>query len=104
MTDDLVAFVRARLAEGVEQARWSGNMLVTQGAPAMNVPLDVAEKRARLLLHAAEARQALLERTVMPYLGTAGLPGRVAAEQLRLLGWEFLGHPDYRDQWRPDPV
>lgn len=99
--DDLVQFLRARLDEGIEHARWSGNALITHGAPAMNIPVEMAERRARLQLNAAEAQRTLFEETVLPYLGTAGPTGRIAEQQLRILGSMHEGHEDYREEWRP---
>lgn len=94
-------FLAVRYAEDIERARWSGNMLVTHGVPKLGVQPDRAERQARLGVHAAECKQALFEETVRPYLGTAGPTGRIADQQLRLLVWTYLGHEDYRDEWRP---
>jgi hypothetical protein len=99
--DELVQFLRARLAEGVESARWSGNALITHGAPTLGVPLETAERQARLQVAAAEAHQTLFEETVLPYLGTAGPTGRIAEQQLRLMASMHAGHKGYRDEWRP---
>lgn len=97
----MVEFLRGCFASGIEQARESGNMLITHGAPTLGIPLEVAEKRAREQLHAAETRLQFFEETVVPYLGTAGPTGRIAEQQLQLLAWEHLGDPDYRDDWKP---
>jgi hypothetical protein len=100
-TTAMVEFLRARYAEGIDNARTIGNMLVTQGAPRLGVSPERAERRAREGLHAAELRARFLEETVIPYLGTAGPTGRIAEQQLRMLAWEHLGHPGYEEQWAP---
>lgn len=91
----MVEFVRDRLAYGIQQARESGNMIITHGVPAMGVRLDLAEQYARNQLHAAETRVQFFEETVVPYLGTAGPTGRIAEQQLRLLASEHRGDPGY---------
>lgn len=98
--DDLVQFLRARLAAELERARFIGNTVITQHE-RMHVPLEAAEKQARSSLAAAESRLALFEDTVVPYLGTAGPGGRNAELQLRLLGAPYADHPGYRDKWQP---
>ncbi|MFF4791858.1 hypothetical protein ACFY2M_19315 [Streptomyces sp. NPDC001276] len=97
----MVEFLRDRLANGIEQERRSGNMLITHGAPALGIPLEKAEKRAREQLHAAETRLQFFEETVVPYLGTAGPTGRIAERQLHLLVSEHHGDPHHEDDWRP---
>ncbi|MFJ2719395.1 hypothetical protein [Streptomyces sp. NPDC087437] len=97
MTDDLVQFVEARLTEAVDRARWTGNALITQ-APTLGVPIEAAERQARLQLHAAEMMLALFQDTIRPYLGTAGPMGRIAEQQLRLVAAMHAGHDDYREE------
>lgn len=101
VTDELVAFVRARLDDDVDQARWIGNALVTRGAPSLGVAPEAAERQARVRLHAAEAKQTLFEETIVPYLGTAGPTGRIAEQQLRIIASMYFDHVDYREAWRP---
>ncbi len=97
----MVEFLRECLAYGIEQARESGNMLITHGAPTLGIPLEKAEKRAREQLHAAETRLQFFEETVVPYLDTAGPTGRIAERQLHLLVSEHNGDLPYREEWRP---
>ncbi|MGK9463949.1 DUF6221 family protein [Streptomyces sp. G6] len=99
--DDLLRFLRARLSDDIEHARWSGNALITHGAPTMNIPIEVAERRAHLQLSAAEAQRTLFEETVFPYLGTAGPTGRIAEQQLRIMASMHEGHEDFREEWLP---
>ncbi|WP_328908092.1 DUF6221 family protein [Streptomyces sp. NBC_00234] len=94
MTASLVTFLRARLNEELEKARLTGNLMVTQSARLGVQPEDAA-KQARFSLATAEARLALLEDTVVPYLGTAGPAGRNAEFQLRLFAAPYVEHPDY---------
>lgn len=107
MTDKIAAlvdFVRDRLARGIAVARESGNMLVDHGVPTLGVPLEMAERRARDQLHAAETRSRFFEETVVPYLGTAGPTGRIAEQQLRLLASEHRGDPGFDETWGEDPA
>ncbi|MCM8552295.1 DUF6221 family protein [Streptomyces sp. STCH 565 A] len=101
MIDGLPEWLLARLDEDIEHARWSGNALITHGAPSMNIPIEVAERRARLQVNAAEAQKTLFEKTVLPYLGTAGPTGRIAEQQARLMASMHEGHEGYLDSWRP---
>ncbi|MFD3520433.1 DUF6221 family protein [Streptomyces sp. NPDC058653] len=98
MTASLVAFLRARLDEGLETARLIGNTLITQ-RERMGVTLEAAESQAQRSSRAAEARRTLFEETVVPYLGTAGPGGRNAERQLRLLAWEYTDHKDFDPSW-----
>lgn len=98
--DDLVQWVSERLAEGIEKARWSGNMLITHGVPRLGVSLERAERDARLGVMEAEAQVALFEETVRPYLGTAGPTGRIAEQQLRLLALMHAREEGFREEWR----
>lgn len=99
--DDLVQFVRDRLADKVKWARESGNLFVTRGAPSLAVPAEVAEGYARSRVEAAETQVAFFEETVCPYLGTAGPTGRIAEQQLRLIASMFASHEAYDESWRP---
>jgi hypothetical protein len=104
MTDDtaaMVDFLRSRYADGLANAREIGNMLVTNAEDRFGLPRDRAEQQARSSLHAAEVRSRFLEETVVPYLGTAGPTGRIAAQQLQLLALEHFGHTDFDRRWTP---
>ncbi|MET9140542.1 hypothetical protein [Streptomyces parvulus] len=101
--DELVHFLRLRLDEGVEDARRTGNMLIAHATTALDVPLEYAERHARLQLNAAEAQRTLFKTTVLPYLGTAGPTGRIAEQQIRIMGSMHEGHEDYSEAWRPWP-
>ncbi|MFE5240364.1 MULTISPECIES: DUF6221 family protein [unclassified Streptomyces] len=94
MTDALVTFVRARFDEELEKARFAGNVVLTQPGRYGVEPEDAA-KHARFSVASAEARLALLDDTVVPYLGTAGPGGRNAEFQLRLLAAPYVEHRDY---------
>ncbi|MFI8007054.1 DUF6221 family protein [Streptomyces sp. NPDC086010] len=94
MTDSLVAFLRARFAQDLENARLTGSMMSAQSERFGVGPEDAA-KHARFSTANAEARVALLEDTVVPYLGTAGPGGRNAEYQLRLLAAPYVEHRDY---------
>ncbi|MFJ8885841.1 DUF6221 family protein [Streptomyces sp. NPDC102402] len=94
MTAGLVAFVRARFEEELEKARFASNVVATQPERFGVEPEDAA-KHARFTVAAAEARLALLDDTVVPYLGTTGPYGRNAEFQLRLLAAPYVEHRDY---------
>ncbi|MFG2591374.1 DUF6221 family protein [Streptomyces sp. NPDC048438] len=94
MTAHLVSFIRARFHEELEKARFASNVVVTQPGRFGVEPEDAA-KHARFSVAAAEARLALLDDTVVPYLGTAGACGRNAEFQLRLLAAPYVEHRDY---------
>ncbi|MFD9291114.1 DUF6221 family protein [Streptomyces sp. NPDC060030] len=100
MTAALVSFVRARFDEELEKARFAGNVVVTQPERFGVEPEDAA-KHARFTVAAAEARRALLEDTVVPYLGTAGPGGPNAEFQLRLLAAPYVEHQDYPHDEEP---
>lgn len=94
MIGDLAAFVRARFVEELEKAHFAGNVVVKQPASFGVEPEDAA-KHVRFSVAAAEARLALLDDTVVPYLGTAGPYGRNAEFQLRLLAAPYVEHREY---------
>ena len=100
--DEMSRFLVDRYHEGVERARLSGNALITHGAAQLGISLEVAERGARLDLHAAETRLTFFEDTVRPYLGTAGPTGRIAEQQLRILAWAYVGHRRYKKEWLPE--
>ncbi|WP_329225596.1 MULTISPECIES: DUF6221 family protein [unclassified Streptomyces] len=94
MTDALVAFVRARFAEELEKARFAGDVVVKQPERFGVEPEDAAQ-HDRFTVATAEVRLALLEDTVVPYLGAPGQGGRNAEFQLRLLAAPYVEHRDY---------
>lgn len=99
--DDLVQFLRDRLADGIETARVTANGMVTVLGPQMGIEPAAAERQARSTVRAAELKRALFEETIRPYLGTAGPTGRIAERQLRLFAAMYADHRDYREEWRP---
>ncbi|MEU1434028.1 hypothetical protein ABZ438_08005 [Streptomyces sp. NPDC005786] len=94
MTDTLVAFLRARFAEELKDARLIGNVMATQ-SEHFDVKPGAAARQARFSVANAEAHLALLDDTVVPYLGTAGPGGRNAEFQLRLLAAPYMEHREY---------
>ncbi|WEH38614.1 DUF6221 family protein [Streptomyces sp. NBC_01218] len=94
MTDALVAFLRARLTDELEKARYASNVVVRDPA-RFGVKAEDAAAHARFSVATAEVRLALLDDTVVPYLGTAGPGGRNAEYQLRLLAVPYMEHSDY---------
>ncbi|MFD6532493.1 hypothetical protein [Streptomyces sp. NPDC060184] len=100
MTDALTVFVRARFAEELEKARYAGDV-VTKQPDRFGVEPEDAAKHARFTAATAEVRLALLEDTVVPFLGTAGPAGRNAEYQLRLLAAPYIEHRDYPHDQEP---
>lgn len=100
--DELVRFLRERLAEDIERARTIGNMLVTSSGAGSNIPAEAAERQARSQVYVAAVRQTLFEETIRPYLGTAGPTGRIAEQQIRLFAAMYAEHRDYRAEWAPE--
>lgn len=94
MTDALVAFIQARFTEELESTRHSTKLMATQ-SERLGVPAEAAARHARFSIATAEARLALLEDTVVPYLRTAGPGGRNAEYQLRLLAAPYMEHREY---------
>ncbi|MER7726800.1 DUF6221 family protein [Streptomyces sp. NPDC096323] len=94
MTGALAAFLRARFTEELEKARFAGDVVVKQPERFGVEPEDAAA-HARFSVATAEVRLALLEETVVPFLGTAGPGGRNAEFQLRLLAAPYVEHRDY---------
>ncbi|MDX3329920.1 DUF6221 family protein [Streptomyces sp. ME02-6979-3A] len=94
MTDALVAFLRTRFAEELEKARFASGT-VTQDPERFGVAPEDAARHARFSVATAEVRLALLEDTVIPHLGAAGLGGRNAEFQLRLLAAPYVEHREY---------
>ncbi|MCX5145108.1 DUF6221 family protein [Streptomyces sp. NBC_00338] len=94
MTDALVAFLRARFSEELESARYASNVMATQ-SERLGVKPEVAARQGRFSVANAEVHLALLDDTVVPYLGTAGPGGRTAEYQLRLLAAPYIEHREY---------
>ncbi|MFI7364219.1 hypothetical protein ACIBO4_18990 [Streptomyces sp. NPDC050149] len=94
MTADLATFLRTQFTEELKNARFTSSMMVTQ-AERLGIKPEDAAKQGRFSLATAEARLALFEDTVVPYLGAAGPGGRNAEYQLRLLAAPYVEHKDY---------
>ncbi|MFD5206475.1 DUF6221 family protein [Streptomyces anulatus] len=94
MTDTLVAFLRARLDEQLEKARFASST-VTKAPERFGVDPEQAAAHARFSVATAEVHLALLEDTVIPHLGAGGAADRTAEYQLRLLAAPYVEHKDY---------
>jgi len=55
---------------------------------------------ARVLAE-VEAKRALIEETIRPWLGNDQTTGRIAWTALRLLAWPYVDRPGYREEWAP---
>lgn len=99
--DDLVQFVRDCLDEEAETARVTGNVMVTAGVDKLGLTVEAAERQVRLRAQELEAKRALFEETIRPYLGTAGPTGRIAEQQARLFAVMYASRPGYHGDWRP---
>lgn len=118
MTDDLVAFLRARLAEDEQiAASCSGDTWTVDGGSIIadhwtdqivdwiyddNAPHIARHDPARVLSE-VEARRRITDEcawTSEAAVDTSAVAG-LALMTLRLLALPYAGHPDYRDEWRP---
>lgn len=118
MSDDLVAFLRARLDEDEAAAKlaareggtWTqddpqrypgsisslgGQVVYAEGAPDENQAPHIARHDPARVLREVEAKRAILDE----YLAAPGWPQDVV-----LLAAVYSDHPDYRDEWKPDTV
>lgn len=126
MTDDLVAFLRARLDEDERMAReaydlkhrgewvWRNDsrttVLDSDGIPIEPAPPRVergphiARWHPARVLHEVEAKRRIVEHSEhAAELAKIGPSARDGAWflVLRFLALPYAGHPDYRDEWRP---
>ena len=92
MSDDLVAFLRARLEDDLATA--------DRLLEIMKSRTDAAHWGVRMLAE-VNAKRALIAETIEPYLGMDTTMARVANQALRLLALPYADHPDYRPEWRP---
>ncbi|MBT2477630.1 DUF6221 family protein [Streptomyces sp. ISL-94] len=99
--DDLVQFLRARLADERERVRSTAGVLA-RNAGALNLQPERATAHAQEMVTAVEAKIRLFEETVHPYLWVEGRVGRLAELQMRLMAFEYTAHPGYRPEWAPD--
>lgn len=128
--DDLVAFLRARIAEDDAAARsatqgewvWSREFVTPPGYHHRTIgPLEPGDAAhiarhdpARVLREVeakrrvvdecayweAKVQEAAADPTVIPYPSLADRY-EVAFAVLRALGTAYADHPDYREEWRP---
>jgi hypothetical protein len=106
MTDDLIPFLNARLVEAEHDIRES--RMLSEGHWALPTWLDrdhmLAEVDAkRRILDAYTAAHRDYRSAV-----SGGVPSEARARVcdalmtvLRLLSLPYVGHPDYREEWRP---
>ena len=113
MTEDLVAFLRARLDEDEQIIRRNlGESGVTDGGffPDYRTYTDddtaaavdfLGQFKPPRMLAEVDAKRALIAETIEPYLGFDTTMARVANQALRLLAPPYADHPSYRPEWRP---
>lgn len=101
MTDGLVQFLRARLADELDDAQTMASVLA-RNAGVLGVDPAKAVEVAQERVTAAQARIRMLEETIVPYLWVDGRAGRLAGLQVRLMAFAFTGHRDFRTEWAPD--
>jgi hypothetical protein len=129
MTDDLVAFLRARiddddvaarrvkgawrevpgtgvilasdghLAEPCAEAHWAGVGAHIVRWDPNRVLAETDAKRRVLAMHDEMAQDATAEDFLVR--DPAQMVLRILAPVLRLLALPYAGHPDYREEWRP---
>lgn len=103
MTADLVGFLRARLAREVLIKEQMFQAVGTADTAA-RLGIDLLDHRRNLTrsLHQAQSWLTLLDSSIVPYLSTAGPTGRIADQQLRILGAGYRNDPEYRPEWAPE--
>ena len=72
--------------------------------PAANQPSHaehIARHDPARVLAEVEAKRALIEETIRPWLGNDQTTGRIAWVALRLLAWPYADRPGYQEVWRP---
>ncbi|MFF7764228.1 hypothetical protein [Streptomyces griseorubiginosus] len=101
----MVAFLRARHAEGLRMANDIAGFLTDAGAEGrMRLTPAQADTQARHGVHAAETRARFFEETVIPHLGADGPTGQIAELQLHILVDEHRGTPGHDERWRLYPL
>jgi hypothetical protein len=92
--DDLVTWLRAQLDEDereLDGSRWDDSNWALPGW------LDRPRLKAEF-----DAKRALIEETIRPFLGIGETTmSRVAWVSLRLLALPYADQPGYREEWRP---
>jgi hypothetical protein len=130
MTDDLVAFLRARLNEDAKLAKsgetWSAFEETQQGTRRVDVDhsiervvactrswrgLHIARHDPARVLADVEAKREMVDEHQDVNDGSCAhwgypthggsSPQRYPCRTLRLLALPYTDHPDYRDEWRP---
>jgi hypothetical protein len=101
--DDLLAFTIANLQRELDDMlSFKDFMVQNDGIPDLGITGEAYARADQPRIRRAELRLTFLNDTVRPYLGTAGPTGRIAEQQLRLLGAEFADRPGYRPEWSPE--
>lgn len=116
MTDGLVEFLLARIAEDEAVARamekCSDPLDWTEpGDPAVGLagPVDgpsgyesIVIDPARVLAECEAKRQIIAQQTRRPAKDFRPTPPPADTPVLRLLAMPYVDHPDYRQEWRPE--
>ncbi len=113
MSDDLVAFLRARLDEDEQIARAADGNRAFDGTGTIpdlisTVAIHVARHDPARVLAEVDAKRRLID-SYLPEASKTdeqvneewGYGSALADDLLRLLALPYADHPDYRDDWRP---
>ena len=102
MNDDLYSFTYACLQRELrDMLSFQASIVRAGGVPKLGLSGDDFVRVERPRIRRAELRLTFLNDTVRPYLGTAGPTGRIAEQQLRLIGAEFEDQGGYQPEWAP---
>jgi len=103
MNGDLYSFTYACLQRELKALlSFQAHIVKTGGIPGLGLSGEDFVRVERPRIRRAELRLTFLNDTVRPYLGTAGPTGRIAEQQLRLIGAEFADQAGYRPDWAPE--
>jgi hypothetical protein len=121
--DAMVAWLGAQLDEDEEAARDAGGstpsghwareaygcvidakqrlVVYGEGTPTREGAEHIARHDPARVLREVEAKRALLEETIRPYLNNGQTTGNIAWLALRLLALPYSDRPGYRAEWAP---
>lgn len=104
MTDDLVAFLRARLDED----EWAARVAKDAAAKRTHYRASLTDRADRELREVAAARQLVDAYAEVADMDTEDPEPEFAYGRavglgiaVRLLAVSYADHPDYREEWRP---
>lgn len=110
MTDGLITWLRAQLDEDERVALWAKRQREEDGSswwwdspdPTSGAENLISRHNPARVLAEVEAKRALIEETIRPFLNVGETTmSRVAWLSLRLVALPYADRPGYLDEWRP---